>query len=282
MGYRKQDLAGSWYPAGEGEIKRTIEGYISKTHVPDVSFSGVGGVVPHAGWYFSGHTAFSVFYCMSKKKKPGLVWLFGMHLPPHGSNYIFIDEGYETPLGRIKVHREAAKMMYDSFTFVGENAMSYTQDNTTEVQLPFIKYLFPEAAVVTVGASPKPDAVEIGRRAYAISEEIGESACFIGSTDLTHYGPNYSFVPHGTGRDAVRWVKEENDREMVEALVAADSKKTLSSALEKHNACCPGAVSAALGAITAAGVKKGVLVQYTTSYDVHEDSSFVGYAGVIY
>ena len=282
MGYRKPDLAGSWYPGGEREIKRTIEGYIEKSVVPEEPYRGIGGVVPHAGWHFSGQTAFSVFYSMSKKIAPNLVWLFGMHLPPHGSNYIFIDKGYETPLGRIPVHEEAARMMYDSFDFVGENGTSYMQDNTMEVQLPFVKYLFPEAEVVTIGVSPRPGAEEIGRRAFEIAKELGLTACFVGSTDLTHYGPNYAFTPHGTGPNAVRWVKEENDREMVDALLNADMQKVLSTALEKHNACCPGAVSATIGAVRTMGARKGVLVQYTTSYDVQQDYSFVGYAGVVY
>ncbi len=282
MGYRKPDLAGSWYPGGEREIKKTIEGYIRKTVVPEQPYRGLGGVVPHAGWYFSGQIAFSVFYSILKKITPSLIWLFGMHLPPHGSNYIFIDEGYETPLGRLLVHEEAARMMYESFNFMGESGTGYTQDNTVEVQLPFVKHLFPEATVVTVGVSPNPGAVEIGKRAYEISEALGETACFIGSTDLTHYGPNYAFTPRGTGPDAVRWVTEENDKEMVDALLAADEQKALSTALENHNACCPGAVSATIGAVKSAGVKKGVLVQYTTSYDIHPDVSFVGYAGVVY
>jgi AmmeMemoRadiSam system protein B len=282
MGYRKPDLAGSWYPGEEKEIKKTIEGYIRKTVVPEQPYRGIGGIVPHAGWYFSGQTAFSVFYSISKETAPSLVWLFGMHLPPHGSNYIFIDEGYETPLGKLPVHEEAAKMMYESFAFVGESYTSYMQDNTVEVQLPFVKHLFPEAAVVTVGVSPTPRAVEIGKRAYGISKELGETACFIGSTDLTHYGPNYAFSPHGRGPDAIRWVTEENDKKMVDALLAADEQKALSTALENHNACCPGAVSAAIGAVKAAGVKNGVLVRYMTSYDVRPDASFVGYAGVVY
>ncbi|MBN2324531.1 MAG: AmmeMemoRadiSam system protein B, partial [Spirochaetes bacterium] len=159
MGYRRPDLAGSWYPGSEGEIRKTVEGYIKKTKAPEQAYRGIGGIVPHAGWYFSGQTAFSVYYSISKKPAPSLIWLFGMHLPPHGSNYIFIDEGYETPLGRIPVHKEAARMMYESFNFVGETQTAYSQDNTMEVQLPFVKYLFPEAAVVTVGASPAPSAV---------------------------------------------------------------------------------------------------------------------------
>ena len=54
------------------------------------------------------------------------------------------------------------------------------------------------------------------------------------------------------------------------------------TALSSHNACCPGAAAAAIAAIRRGGVERGFLVDYTTSYDRHPDSSFVGYAGVIY
>ena len=282
MGYRKPDLAGAWYPGGEREVCKTIEGYIAGVQIPKEPYRGIGGIVPHAGWYFSGRTAFSVFYSISKKSSPSLIWLFGMHLPPQGPDYIFIDDGYETPLGRLPLHVEAAGMLLDSFDFLKEDSKGYSQDNTIEVQLPFVKYLFPEARIVTVGVSPARRAYEIGERAASISQELGAESCFIGSTDLTHYGPNYSFSPHGTGKDAVRWVKEENDKPIVDAFLQADWEGALHSALSRQDACCPGAVAAAIGAVRRTGIKKGVLVQYTTSYDINPDSSFVGYAGVVY
>jgi AmmeMemoRadiSam system protein B len=282
MGYRKPDLAGAWYPGGEREVCETIEGYIGQMRQPKDPYKGIGGIVPHAGWYFSGRTAFSVFYSISKKDSPQLVWLFGMHLPPGGPDYIFIDDGYQTPLGNIPVHREAALMLSDSFDFLKENARSYSQDNTIEVQLPFVKYLFPEASIVTVGVSPSERAAEIGDRAASISRELGVSCCFIGSTDLTHYGPNYAFTPHGIGKESVQWVTQKNDREIIDMFLDADGEGTLRSALSKQNACCPGAAAATIGAVKKSGVRRGVLVQYTTSYDIHPDSSFVGYAGVVY
>ena len=75
---------------------------------------------------------------------------------------------------------------------------------------------------------------------------------------------------------------ESNDREIVDIFLTADWKKALHSALSKHNACCPGAAAATIGAVRQKGIEKGVLVQYTTSYDIHPDSSFVGYAGVVF
>jgi AmmeMemoRadiSam system protein B len=282
MGYRRPDLAGAWYPGGEREVRKTIERYIKKVSKPIDSYKGVGGIVPHAGWYFSGRTAFSVFYSIAEKRSPRLIWLFGMHLPPKGPDYIFIDDGYKTPLDTLPVHKEAVRMMNETFSFSQEDARSYTQDNTIEVQLPFVKYLFPEASIVTVGVSPSEHAVKVGERAAAITQELGESGCFIGSTDLTHYGPNYAFTPHGTGKESVQWVREKNDKEVVDLFLKADWGGALRSALSKQNACCPGAAVAAIAAVKKMGAEKGVLVQYTTSYDVHPDYSFVGYAGVVY
>ncbi|UCB46961.1 MAG: AmmeMemoRadiSam system protein B [Spirochaetota bacterium] len=282
MGFRKPDLAGAWYPGVEKEIRKTIEGYIGKIEVPDEKYSGKGGIVPHAGWYFSGKVAFWVLYSISKVNNPELIFVFGMHLPPHGPDYIFIDDGYETPIGRIPVNQEAANLLYDSYDFIKEDAVHYSQDNTVEIQLPFIKHLFPEASIVTVGVSPTERATAIGEKAEEISKKLGLNSCYIGSTDLTHYGPNYAFAPQGTGPESVSWVRDKNDKMIVESFLNADADKVISQALSSKNACCPGAATAAIAASKKAGCERGILVTYTTSYDVHPDSSFVGYAGVVY
>jgi AmmeMemoRadiSam system protein B len=69
---------------------------------------------------------------------------------------------------------------------------------------------------------------------------------------------------------------------IVESFLKTDAEKVVKQALASKNACCPGAASAAVAASRKLGCEKGILVTYTTSYDVHPDSSFVGYAGVVY
>jgi AmmeMemoRadiSam system protein B len=261
---------------------KTIKEYEDSAEIPKAEYRGFGGIVPHAGWYFSGRTAFSVFYSISKKGTPELIFLFGMHLPPGGSHCIFADDGIDTPLGTLQVHQKAVNMLRGSFDFVQENARSFSRDNTIELQLPFLKYLFPDAKVVTLGISPNDTALAIGEAAAAVSSSLGLKACFIGSTDLTHYGPNYGFVSHGTGSESVRWVKEENDRRIVDAFLKADPGLVLREAALSQNACCPGGAAAAIAGLKKAGISRGALVQYTTSYDIHPDLSFVGYAGIVY
>jgi AmmeMemoRadiSam system protein B len=296
MAFKKASFAGTWYPAAGPECARSMKKYdeegdlvplLDEVPARPAGQGFFGGIVPHAGWYFSGKTAYSVFRSIdhlsrSRGKQPDLFFLFGMHLPPRGPNYLFIDEGFETPLGRIRVNGEAAEGMVNKFQFVKMSARDSVSDNTTELQLPFIRHLFPEAEILSMGVSPDERALQIGETAFELARELGKTPCFIGSTDLTHYGPNYGFMPRGIGIQSVKWVKEHNDREIVDTFLQARPDQVIEKALSAHSACCPGAAAAAIAAVKRGGADRGVLIDYTTSYDRHPDSSFVGYAGVLF
>jgi AmmeMemoRadiSam system protein B len=124
--------------------------------------------------------------------------------------------------------------------------------------------------------------MEIGAAAAEISKKHGRRARVIGSTDLTHYGPNYGFTPQGKGKEAVAWVKAENDRRMVEALTALEPKRVIEEALSHQNACCAGAAAAAISAGKALGADSAEMVAYATSYDKNPGDSLVGYTGIVF
>jgi len=114
------------------------------------------------------------------------------------------------------------------------------------------------------------------------AREMGLTIKVIGSTDLTHYGPNFGFTPEGKGEAARTWVDESNDREAINKMIALDAPYFTQEALKRHNACCSGAVTATLAAAHALGITKGVEIAHTTSYDKSPSDSFVGYTGVIF
>jgi AmmeMemoRadiSam system protein B len=60
----------------------------------------------------------------------------------------------------------------------------------------------------------------------------------IGSTDLTHYGPNYGFTSKGVGSTAVDWVRDENDRRVIDAMTRMDPDAVIREGLSNDNACC--------------------------------------------
>ena len=104
----------------------------------------------------------------------------------------------------------------------------------------------------------------------------------LGSTDLTHYGYNYGHTPKGGGREAVDWVKNENDKRAVDLMMAMDAEGVVEESLKNHNACCSGAVAAAISAAKSLGAQEGKKLIYSTSYDIRPDNSFVGYVGIVF
>jgi hypothetical protein len=205
-----------------------------------------------------------------------------MHLHPNSSARIMTSGQWETPFGNLQIDADCAGKLAERFSFTVETAEDFTPDNTIELQLPFIKYFFPKARIVPVGVPPSENALKIGQAAVELSSGLGRRFRIVGSTDLTHYGPNYGFSPKGTGPGAVSWVKEENDRRIIDALLSLNPEMVIEEALTRHNACCAGAAACAVAAGNAAGSQAAELVAYATSYDKHPGDSLVGYAGIVF
>ena len=129
----------------------------------------------------------------------------------------------------------------------------------------------------------------LSSKAMGLGEEVahmamaqGVSFVAIGSTDLTHYGPNYGYVVKGVGPPSVEWVKKENDQRFILEALRMDAEGLLRHAEENDSACSAGAAASAVAACKTMGAEKGKLLEYYTSYDILPDESFVGYAGIVF
>jgi AmmeMemoRadiSam system protein B len=283
MKVRKSMFSGSWYPASASACEREIKGFL-KDHPTDTidKTSLIGGIVPHAGWYFSGSIACNVIHCLSGKASLDVIVIFGMHLHSSSPAYIMTEGAWETPFGAIEIQNDFASELSEKFTFEIETADRFTQDNTIELQLPFIKYFFKDAKIVPIGAPPTKHSLEMGKAAADISKRLGLQVSIIGSTDLTHYGPNYGFVSHGRGSSAVEWTRNENDRRVIDAMLAMDPETVIKEARKNQNACCSGAAATAIAAAKQLGAEKAQTIAYATSYDKSPGDSFVGYVGIVF
>jgi AmmeMemoRadiSam system protein B len=283
MYLRPADFAGSWYPDKSSDCKRIIEEFIEQSLTcPDKTREPAGGILPHAGWVFSGKTACNVIQCLSERTTPDTVIIFGRHLHPGSPNYLMTGDMWDTPLGPLEIDHEFASSIADAFPFSIETANHYEPDNTIELQLPFIKYFFPQTMIFPVGLPPKPASLEIGKKITETGQNLNRNMLIIGSTDLTHYGYNYGYTPKGIGREAVDWVKNENDRKIIDRILAMDAEGVINDSLQNHNACCGGAVAAAIAAVKQIGATTASMLSYHTSYDIRPDSSFVGYTGIVF
>jgi len=282
MTVRKAVFAGSWYPASKQDCESEIRDFLQQGEVIDPNKKFVAGIVPHAGWYFSGSIACNVVHALTSGPAPDVIVIFGMHLHPQSPRYIMAEGAWETPFGAIEVHDEFARRLIERFAFEIETPRNFSQDNTIELQLPFIKYFFKEATLVPIGVPPNMESLQIGKAVAAIASELGIRVKIIGSTDLTHYGHNYGFVSHGTGPESVDWVRNENDRRVIDAMLEMAPEKVIDEALASQNACCAGAASTAIASAKQLGATRAQSIAYATSYDKRPDDSFVGYVGIVF
>ena len=283
MKVRKSMFSGSWYPGNAASCEKEIKGFLKEYSTVTTSDRPLtGGIVPHAGWYFSGSIACNVIHCLSKEKSPDVFVIFGMHLHSGSPAYIMTEGAWGTPFGNLEIETALANQLNEKFAFQIETADRFTQDNTIELQLPFIKYFFKNAKIVPIGVPPTKISLEIGKTVVALSKRLGLQVKVIGSTDLTHYGPNYGFMSHGRGSSAVDWVRNDNDRRVIDAMLAMDPEKIIKEAAANQNACCSGAAATAIAAAKELGAKKAETIAYATSHDKSPGDSFVGYVGIVF
>jgi MEMO1 family protein len=277
MRTRDRMLPVGWYPASVSACKAEIAHFIAGTTPLPAGTRVYGGIVPHAGWYFSGKAAARVFYLAAKSFQPQVVCVFGGHLGGNSPPLLVSDDAWATPLGDLTLATEFYAPLAKRLALQEE----YPGDNTIEVQLPLVKYFFPQAKVLALRSPHSAQAIALGQAVVQIAQELNLTILTFGSTDLTHYGPNYGWAPKGFGPEAVKWVKEVNDKKFIAAALRLDGTGMLKTAAEDQSACSAGGAVAAVAAAQAAGAHKAALIDYYTSYDVMPGESFVGYAGIV-
>lgn len=256
-------FAGRFYPSGRDECLRALNAMIRPV---EVGGTPLGCIVPHAGWVYSGATAALAINALTTAN-PETVVIFGaVHSPQRAAACVFDSGRWETPLGGLELDNELARRLV-AHPMLAADAGAHRSEHSIEVQLPIIRRLLGDVRIVPIRVSVGPNAAEIGRICAREVAEIGRRAVFIGSTDLTHYGPAYGLESHGRGEAGIRWAKEVNDRRFVERIVALDAAGVIDEAIANGNACGAGAVAATIAASREAGADQYVELEHITSAD---------------
>jgi AmmeMemoRadiSam system protein B len=291
MKTRKPIVAGQFYPDGRDACLEEIQDCISagtlSRSLPEEIFAGI---VPHAGWFFSGSIATLVFSAIKKRRQQVHTFVIFGTAHRYSGTMPAIDDSdfWETPLGNVAVDLDLAAPLVKKKVAV-LNPQAHKGEHSIEVQVPFIKHLFPDAKILPIIVPPAKEAIALGEAVGDVISAAGKTIVCIGSTDLTHYGPlHYGFTPMGTGPEALRWASEVNDRKFIDLAIKMDAQGLLASAAENCNACGPGAAAATIAAAKKLGKTKGTLLAHTNSNDVMQQkmgtssSDSVGYAAIVF
>lgn len=282
---RPAELRGQWYPASAAECAKFLDAHPARGEVPLSRITGA--IVPHGGWTYSGPLAARAIAEVARANpNPELVIVFGGHLEARDKPRILIDGAWETPFGPLETPAELAEDFSMAVECELETCEEFYDDNALEVLMPMIKRYWSSVQVVTIGVAADSHAGKLGAEILGLARRRKyERIVVLGSTDLTHYGPDYNYRPQGAGQRALDWVKEKNDPQIIAAIEEFDAAKVVFLARQSRNACSAGAIAASLAACGKLGATRAVTIGYTTSFDARpneaQPTSFVGYAAML-
>jgi MEMO1 family protein len=291
MAVRACAVAGQFYEGSAEACREHIREMLASIRIDQpLPERIVAGIVPHAGWVFSGSPACRVFEAIRRQGGADTFVIFGaVHSVMAQQGLLYETGAWKTPLGDTAIDEELARRILDAAGGVIQaDEGAHRREHSIEVQVPIIRYLFPEAKIVPILAPPVAGAHRIGEAvAGAIADAKHKVVC-IGSTDLTHYGPSYGFTPMGTGARGISWAKEENDRFFIDLALKMQADKLVETSQMYGSACGGGAAAATVAAAKILGAEKGYLLAHTTSAEVVQDrfgrpsDDSVGYAAIVF
>jgi AmmeMemoRadiSam system protein B len=276
---RRSVVAGAFYPGTHDQLHESIQSFFSTLGgMPDPGPSqSIGGLAPHAGYPYSGQVAAYTFLAFRRQLPETFIFMGPNHTGLGSGVAVMTFGAWETPLGTIEIDHELAKHLYEACDIMDDDKTAHSREHSIEVQLPFLQYIGGEKFVpVSMGIQDSETAQEIGT---AIAEVCkGRSVGILASSDLTHFGGGYGFVP--STDDPLKWM-ECVDTEILTAIKVMNPENVYKTAKET-TACGYGCIAAMIIACKKMGLSTGQILEYRTSYDVSRDSShIVGYGSAI-
>jgi len=289
MNIRQPLRAGSFYEASASSCRYHAAKLIDAAQVAeDLPARLYGGLVPHAGWVYSGKLAAETFKALHRAKPLGTVVLLGADHTGSASRGEVFDSGvWRTPLGEVRVDEELAAALLAASKLLKANPGAHAYEHSIEVQVPILQTLSPEAKIVPITVAARDSAVDMGLAIGRTLTREAPDARIIGSTDLTHHAGHFP-APGGRGEQGVAWTVA-NDRRLLDLVEQMAAEKIVPEVQERGNACGAGAVAATIAACREMGASRGIVMEYTNSYEVvhatypnDPDDTTVGYAAVVF
>lgn len=265
MSIRHAMVAGMFYPADAGALKREVDQFLKSAQVVSAPEHVRAVIVPHAGYMYSGATAGCGFARLNGKR-PGRVVLLGRSHRYHFEGASIFQEGcFETPVADFPVDAPFAGQLAKSFNGGPEEA--HYAEHSLEVQLPFLHAVVGDVSIVPVlfGSDADDSHIEFGRKLATLLEPAD---LVVASTDLSHYYPQEQ--------------ANRLDKASLDAVLKQDCQNMCRGFKDGRYAMCGApAVVAAMACALASGANHWQLLDYRTSADASGDyQRVVGYGAV--
>ena len=215
---RKSALAGSWYSADPNTLRQQIETYLNSAN-PEVEEikSSFSLIIPHAGHRWSGPTAAYAYKLVQGRSYKRVVILSPSHTTAMTNAAIPSVQFFKTPLGSIPIDTELIKILKNKPGFVIDDR-PHAKEHAIEIHLPFLQVaLKPDFKLLPVVIG-HIDAETAKTLAQTLKEHLGPDDLIIASSDFTHYGKRFDYLPFSLDNPELAKKIRELDMGSLEAI----------------------------------------------------------------
>jgi AmmeMemoRadiSam system protein B len=281
---REATVSGIFYPEGRSELRSAVAALLGAAELPSHGEArdegarslGEGRVeaimAPHAGFAYAGDLAAVAWKSAADREITTVLAIAPLHRAEEASIYLPESVYFKTPLGDVPVDRALVDEMMDCGTIFAENDIPHFEEHGIEVQLPFMQYLFPEAALVPLLLGQATPAA-VKALASAIDLVFGErldSTLILLSSDLS--SGNESSAVAARAESFLRLVAEGDWKGLLEMGRGSDGA-----------ACGAGCVAAYLASSASRGAKALLLGRHdSASLRQSEQERLVNYGALAF
>jgi len=192
-GILKSELGGHWYLDDPQHLAHEINTYLNAVH-PEPVEKLIALILPHAGYRYSGMVAAHGIKLLEGRNIKRVIVMGPSHRVAMLESVSIPDASHiETPLGLVPLDREAISNLWKHEGFES-HARAHQGEHSVQIELPFLQQVLDDFTLIPIvcGQLTANSAAKIGKQLLPL---LNEETLFVISTDFTHYGRSFDYVP---------------------------------------------------------------------------------------
>ena len=194
-------LAGGWYPGTERAIRERAaqwEGAGAADEATPPSSTNVI-ILPHAGWDYSGRTAWRAVRLVRDARFRRVVILAPSHRAWIENRLVAPEsDAVSTPLGEIRIDKDWLNSL-ELLAPVQRNDRIHLAEHSAQIEFPLLQLALGKDFTIVPLILGAFDPDQMAMCARALSRLMDAETLLVISSDFTHYGDDFEYAPYGTG-----------------------------------------------------------------------------------
>jgi AmmeMemoRadiSam system protein B len=258
--------AGTWYPADSRELRHAVDLYLSNANPSLPEGKVVAGIVPHAGYAYSGQVAAYTYKLIQPGSFKRVVLIGFSHRVPFRGFSVSQYSGYRTPLGVAAIDQDFSRALLAASPQMKWIPQAEAQEHSLENQIPFLQIVLKDfsMALVFMGEQDFQTCSLLAKELARLLANTRDTV-ILASTDLSHR--HTDLQARKLDGEFIRLVRDFAPEALAKAVTSGSCE-----------ACGAGPAVAAMLAARELGANRSVILNYANSGDVTGDRrQVVGY-----